>query len=142
MPQFWEKQFVPVIAPPGLIMSPEPPKWRVSKNRPNRSKEGRAQVPCSGDADFPFVSFETEETTSTIKAEQEAHAPSSYVDILKIRGNGWRHLISITLRVFSAWSGNGICWSDKMLNSGCMPFPLYIYAGISNVILYLDIIPH
>lgn len=36
------------------------------------------------------------------------YASTSYVDMLKTKGNRWRLLISVYLGVFSQWSGNGV----------------------------------
>ncbi len=63
---------------------------------------------AAGDVNSPLVQFETAEITNTIKAEQQAHASSSYADMFKTRGNRWRVLISVTLGIFSQWSGNSV----------------------------------
>jgi MFS family permease len=99
---------LPIIALPGIIMAPESPRWLASKDRTEDARQFVIKYHAGGDADSPLVNFETAEIINTIKAEQDAHASSSYADMLKTKGNRWRLLISITLGVMSQWSGNGV----------------------------------
>ncbi|KAH7308158.1 general substrate transporter [Stachybotrys elegans] len=99
---------LPVVALPGVIMAPESPRWLASVDRLGDAAKVVATHHAGGDVSSPLVRFETDEIISTIKAEQEAHASSSYEDMLKTKGNKWRLLISVTLGIFSQWSGNGV----------------------------------
>lgn len=67
-----------------------------------------AEHHAGGDINSPLVIYETEEIINTIKAEQEAHSSASYADMLTTKGNRWRLLISVSLGIFSQWSGNGV----------------------------------
>lgn len=48
------------------------------------------------------------EIETTIRAEQDAHSSTSYMDMIKTKGNRRRLFISVTLGVFAQWSGNGV----------------------------------
>ncbi|TVY67879.1 Lactose permease [Fusarium oxysporum f. sp. cubense] len=99
---------LPALAFPGFLISPESPRWLASVDRNEEAAQVIAKHHAGGDINSPLVQFETEEITNTIKAEQEAHASASYADMLKTKGNRWRLLISVSLGVFSQWSGNGV----------------------------------
>ncbi|KAH7025701.1 general substrate transporter [Microdochium trichocladiopsis] len=99
---------LPALALPGIIMAPESPRWLASVDRVEDAKQFILEHHAGGDIDSPLVSFETEEIINTIKAEQEAYASTSYADLVKTKGNRWRLLISVTLGIFSQWSGNGV----------------------------------
>lgn len=99
---------LPALALPGFLMTPESPRWLVSVDRIDDAAQVIATYHAAGDVNSPLVQFETAEITNTIKAEQQAHASSSYADMLKTRGNRWRVLISVTLGIFSQWSGNSV----------------------------------
>ncbi|KAF4958816.1 hypothetical protein FGADI_2160 [Fusarium gaditjirri] len=99
---------LPALAFPGLLMAPESPRWLASMDRVEEARQVVAKHHAGGDFNAPLVESETEEIINTIKAEQQAHSSSSYSDMLKTKGNRWRLLISVTLGVFSQWSGNGV----------------------------------
>ncbi|EKJ71682.1 hypothetical protein FPSE_08128 [Fusarium pseudograminearum CS3096] len=99
---------LPALAFPGFFMAPESPRWLASVDRNEEASNVIAKHHADGDANSPLVQYETEEIINTIKAEREAHTSASYADMLKTKGNRWRLLISITLGLFSQWSGNGV----------------------------------
>jgi MFS family permease len=99
---------LPIIALPGTILAPESPRWFASVDRIEDARLFVIKHHAGGDVNSPLVDFETEEIVNTIKAEQEAHATSSYADMVKTKGLRWRLLISVSLGIFSQWSGNGV----------------------------------
>ena len=99
---------LPVIAIPGTILAPESPRWLASMDRVEDTRQFVIKHHAGGDENSPLVNFETDEIVNTIKAEQEAHATSSYADMVKTKGLRWRLGVSISLGIFSQWSGNGV----------------------------------
>ncbi|KAH7028913.1 general substrate transporter [Microdochium trichocladiopsis] len=99
---------LPALALPGLIIAPESPRWSASVDRVEDVRQFVIKHHAGGDESSPLINFETDEIVNTIKAEQQAHASSSYLDLVKTKGNRWRLLISISLGFFSQWSGNGV----------------------------------
>ncbi|EFQ35755.1 hypothetical protein CGRA01v4_01579 [Colletotrichum graminicola] len=99
---------LPAIAIPGTLMAPESPRWLASMDRVEETRQFVIKYHAGGDENLPLVNFETEEIANTIKAEQEAHASSSYADMFKTKGLRWRLGVSISLGIFSQWSGNGV----------------------------------
>ncbi|CAF3498307.1 unnamed protein product [Fusarium graminearum] len=99
---------LPALAFPGFFMAPESPRWLASVDRKEDAARVVAEHHAGGDVNSPLVIYETDEIINTIKAEQEAHASASYADMLKTKGNRWRLLISVSLGIFSQWSGNGV----------------------------------
>ncbi|KAJ1337253.1 hexose transporter-like protein [Microdochium nivale] len=99
---------LPAIALPGIVMAPESPRWYASMDRVEETRQFVITHHTGGDESSPLVNFETDEIVNTIKAEQNAHASTSYLDLVRTKGNRWRLLISVSLGFFSQWSGNGI----------------------------------
>ncbi|KAH7325554.1 general substrate transporter [Stachybotrys elegans] len=99
---------LPLIALPGFFLTPESPRWLASVDRMEEAVQFIVKHHAAGVANAPLVTFESEEIGNTIKAEREAHATTSYMDMLKTKGNRWRLVISVSLGVFSQWSGNGV----------------------------------
>jgi hypothetical protein len=89
-------------------MAPESPRWLVSMGRSEEATQILANAHAGGDLDSPLVTYETLEINSTIQAEKDAHATTSYLDMFKTKGNRWRLAISVTLGFFGQWSGNGV----------------------------------
>ncbi|KAF5246451.1 hypothetical protein FANTH_6823 [Fusarium anthophilum] len=96
------------LALPGTLMAPESPRWLASVGRIEEARQVIAKHQAGGDIDSPLVEFEASEITNAIQAEQEAHATACYADMLKTKGNRRRLLISVSLGIFSQWSGNGV----------------------------------
>jgi MFS family permease len=99
---------LPMVALPGLIMSPESPRWLVAKGRNEQARKVLADNHAGGENDAPLVLYEVHEIEATIAAEQSAKESASYADMIKTKGNRWRLGITMSLAVFSQWSGNGV----------------------------------
>jgi MFS family permease len=99
---------LPLVALPGLLMAPESPRWLVSVGRDEEARQILASSHAGGDMESPLVIYETLEIQSTIQAEKDAHATTSYLDMFKTAGNRRRLFISVTLGFFGQWSGNGV----------------------------------
>nr|AMB48854.1 sugar transporter [Fusarium camptoceras] len=99
---------LPLIAIPGTIIAPESPRWLASMDRIEETRQFVIKYHAGGDENSPLVEYETDEIVNTIKAEQEAHATTSYADMFQTKGLRWRLGVSISLGIFSQWSGNGV----------------------------------
>ena len=103
---------LPILALPGLIMAPESPRWLTDVSKNGQARKMLTNFHAGGDADAALVNYEMLEIETTIQAEKAAKDSSSYADMYRTKGNRWRLLITISLAIFSQWSGNGVV-SDK-----------------------------
>ncbi|KAL2841718.1 general substrate transporter [Aspergillus pseudoustus] len=125
----------PLVAVPGMLITPESPRWLIGKERIEDARKVLADLHAGGDQTSPLVNLEVEEIHGAIVAEKEASASASYLDMLKTPGNRHRLMITISLGVFSQWSGNGVVsyylsmvldtvgiteTRDQLLISGCL----------------------
>lgn len=99
---------IPLITLPGFLLASESPRWLISMGRTDEAAKIIAKYHTAGDMDAPLATYEIIEIETTLKTEQEAHASTSYMDMVKTKGNRRRLFISITLGVFGQWSGNGV----------------------------------
>ncbi|KAL1890714.1 hypothetical protein Sste5346_008038 [Sporothrix stenoceras] len=99
---------LPVVALPGLLLSPESPRWMVSVDKCEAAREMLVQHHAGGDADSPLVAFEYGEIIAALAADKAAHKSSTYMDMLRTPGNRRRLFISISLGIFAQWAGNGV----------------------------------
>lgn len=77
----------------------------------DRSTEARAflvRYHAGNDETLPLVQFELEEIDGTLRLERELSVETSYMDMVRTKGNRHRTFISVTMGIFSQWSGNGI----------------------------------
>ncbi|KAL3462487.1 general substrate transporter [Aspergillus heterothallicus] len=126
---------LPLLAMPGFFFTPESPRWLIDKERVEEARKVLADLHAGGDLTSPLVTSEVDEIRGAIIAEKEANASASYMDMLKTPGNRHRLMITITLGVFSQWSGNGVVsyylsmvldtvgiteTRDQLLISGCL----------------------
>ena len=95
----------PLCALAGTILTPESPRWLVSKDRAEEALEVLARFHAGGDLNSPLVSFEMAEIEQSLTLEREAKNSSSYLDMLKTKGNRHRLFITVSLGIFSQWVG-------------------------------------
>ncbi|KAK5094637.1 hypothetical protein LTS08_008493 [Lithohypha guttulata] len=99
---------LPLLAVPGLLMCPESPRWLTASGRNEQARRVLTTFHAGGDSDAPLVNFEMIEIETTIASEQAAKNSASYLDMVKTKGNRWRLAITVSLAIFSQWSGNGV----------------------------------
>ena len=99
---------IPMIALPGLLMSPESPRWLISMNRTEEARVVLQNIHAGEDTNSPLVDYEVSEISNAITIEREISASASYMDMIKTRGNRHRLFISVSLGIFSQWCGNGV----------------------------------
>ncbi|KAL4993324.1 general substrate transporter [Aspergillus recurvatus] len=140
----------PLVAIPGFLLTPESPRWLVGQNRVEEARKVLADLHASGDVTAPLVTQEIHEIREAIAAEKESLASSSYLDMVKTPGNRHRLLITVTLGIFSQWSGNGVVsyylamvldtvgvteTKDQLLISGCLQIWNLIFGAIGAVLI-------
>lgn len=99
---------IPVLIIPGLLLAPESPRWLFSKDRVEEARAFLIKSHAGGDENSKLVAFELAEIQGTLEMERLAKSSTSYVDMVKTKGNRHRLFISITLGVFAQWNGVGI----------------------------------
>ncbi|PVH71327.1 sugar transporter [Cadophora sp. DSE1049] len=125
---------IPVVSFPGFLMAPESPRYLVSMDRTDEAKNILVEY-HNGSVHDAFIDYEIEEIVSTLRMEKEAQESTSFMDMLKTKGNRHRLLISITLGIFAQWNGVGVVsyylalvlraagitdLTDQTLINGCM----------------------
>ncbi|KAH8601507.1 glucose transporter HXT1 [Bisporella sp. PMI_857] len=125
---------IPVVALPGFLLSPESPRWLVSIDRIEEAKAVLVKH-HNGGVINDLIEFELDEIVTTLRLERDAQENTSYMDMLRGRGNLHRTLISVTLGVFAQWNGVGVVSyylalvletvgittvTDQTLISGCL----------------------
>jgi hypothetical protein len=96
---------LPIFIFVGYLMAEESPHWLASKGRIEEARSFLVRCHAGGDEDSTLVAFELEEITSTLALEQQVKAETSYLDMLRTKGNRHRTLISITIGIFAQWNG-------------------------------------
>lgn len=99
---------LPVIAIPGLLICPESPRWLIANGRNEEARQILADCHAGGDMSAPLLNYECIEIETTIAAEKSAKESASYMDMFRTKGNRWRLAITVSLAIFSQWSGNGV----------------------------------
>lgn len=99
---------IPLCALPGLLMAPESPRWLTAVGRPDEARAILTKYHAGGDADSPLVTFEMSEISSAIESERLNRNSTSWLDLVRTKGNRHRFLISVTIGIFSQWNGVGI----------------------------------
>jgi hypothetical protein len=90
-------------------MMPESPRWLISVSRQEQARKILTECHAGNDPDsMALVNYEMIEIETTIANEKAAHDSTSYMDMIRTRGNRRRLLISVTLGIFGQWVGNGV----------------------------------
>ena len=90
---------VPIVALPGFLLSPESPRWMVSLGRSDEARAFLIKYHAEGDESSPLAAFELAEITMTINLEKEAKSSTSWLDMLRTKGNRHRAFITVFLGV-------------------------------------------
>lgn len=99
---------IPILSFPGFLMAPESPRWLASKERVEEARAFLVKYHAGGDGNSPLANFELQEIVSSLALEAQYRKSSSWLDLLRGRGNLHRSFISVTLGIFSQWNGVGI----------------------------------
>jgi MFS family permease len=99
---------VPVTVLVGYLLAEESPRWLASKGRVDEARAFLVKYHAGGDENSPLVAFELEEIIATLALEKQIKKETSYLDMLRTKGNRHRTFISVTLGVFAQWNGVGI----------------------------------
>ncbi|KAJ5627624.1 MFS sugar transporter [Penicillium lividum] len=101
-------QCIPLLALPFAIMSPESPRWLISRDRHEEARQILVHYWAGGDESSLLVLTQMDEMASSIAAERKAQTSTRWVDMVKTSGNRRHFIISVTLGVFAQWNGIGI----------------------------------
>jgi MFS family permease len=99
---------MPLVAFPGLLLIPESPRWNIAVGRTQAARDTLTKYHTGGDSQAPLLTYEMFEIENTIAAEKASSESASYIDMVRTKGNRWRLAITMSLAIFSQWSGNGV----------------------------------
>ncbi|WYZ44525.1 hypothetical protein EsH8_VII_000961 [Colletotrichum jinshuiense] len=97
---------MPLLALPGFLLIDESPRWLISMDRNDEARRILAKIHAAGDYDSELVMRELTEIETALQAELKAQS-STWFDLFKTPGNRRRLLITMSLAIFSQWSGGG-----------------------------------
>ncbi|KAJ9138373.1 General substrate transporter [Pleurostoma richardsiae] len=92
----------------GLLITPESPRWLVSKGRVDQALQTLAKYHANGDTSDELVQFELKEISLAIEKEREAARTTGFLSFFETKGNRHRLLICILVGFMIQWAGNGI----------------------------------
>lgn len=95
-----------LLALPGFLLIDESPRWLISMDRNDEARRILAKIHAAGDYDSELVMRELTEIETALQAELKAQS-STWFDLFKTPGNRRRLLITMSLAIFSQWSGGG-----------------------------------
>ncbi|KKK16915.1 hexose transporter protein [Aspergillus rambellii] len=86
---------------------PESPRFLIYKGQHEKALKVLADCHANGDQEDEVVQLEMNEIKETIKLEKEFES-SSWMELVRTKGNRHRMVILISAGLFSQWSGNGL----------------------------------
>ena len=90
-----------------LYLVPESPRFHLARGKPEKAREMLIKYHGNGE-NTPFVQWEFEEISNTIRLEQEAAAQSGWMELVRTPGNRKRCILIISTAIFSQCSGNSL----------------------------------
>lgn len=99
---------IPVIALPGVILCPESPRYYASKGKGGRARQFLITYHAEGDQNSALAEFEYQEISRAIKLELDAQKTTTWLDMLRTKGNRHRTFVTMFLGIFTQWNGVGI----------------------------------
>lgn len=90
-----------------LSSAPESPRFLVNKGRNDEALRVLAKYHANGKVDDPLVQAEYTEICTALEAEGEEHK-SSWLDLLRTKGNRRRIVMAILMACGTNWTGSGL----------------------------------
>lgn len=82
--------------------------WLIDVGRIEQARSILVKYHAGGDVESPLVAFEMAEIEQAITLERHVNQTTSYLDMIKTKGNRHRLFISISIGVFAQWNGVGV----------------------------------
>ncbi|KAF8339835.1 general substrate transporter [Cantharellus anzutake] len=98
----------PVLQVLLIWLTPESPRWLISKGRDREAVEILAAYHANGNIKDPLIQHEYMEIKDALATEEKAKKASTYASLFTNSQNFKRMRIIIALGFFSQWSGNGL----------------------------------
>ncbi|KAF1992683.1 general substrate transporter [Amniculicola lignicola CBS 123094] len=100
--------FFPSVQLLGLLVTPESPRWLISKGRQDEALDILAKYHANGVRDDELVQFEFSEICEAIEKEREMAKTVGFASFFHTKGNRHRLLICVLVGFMIQWAGNGI----------------------------------